>query len=63
MNKMKIDESEEDEEIDPIILERMKKFNIKPDEGEKEKVKLVVSKKDKEKEKEKEKVSIRKVVK
>ncbi len=63
MNKMKIDESEEDEEIDPIILERMKKFNIKPDDGEKEKVKLVVSKKDKDKEKDKEKVTIRKVVK
>ena len=59
MNKMKLDESDEDEEIDPIILERMKKFNIKPDTAEK--VKLVISKK--EKEKEKEKVTIKKCVK
>ena len=73
MNKMKLDESEEEEEIDPIILERMKKFNIKPDNNEKmkldnnEKVKLVISKKEKEKEKEKDntkdKISIKKCVK
>jgi transcription initiation factor TFIIIB Brf1 subunit/transcription initiation factor TFIIB len=61
MNKMKLDESEEEEEIDPIILERMKKFNIKPENNEKEKVKLVISKK--EKEKEKEKISVKKCVK
>jgi hypothetical protein len=71
MNKMKLDESEEEEEIDPIILERMKKFNIKPDNNEKmkldnnEKVKLVISKKEKEKEKDniKDKISIKKCVK
>jgi transcription initiation factor TFIIIB Brf1 subunit/transcription initiation factor TFIIB len=46
--KIKQAEEDDDEEIDPIILERMKKFNIKPENTE-TKVKLIVSTKEKEK--------------
>jgi transcription initiation factor TFIIIB Brf1 subunit/transcription initiation factor TFIIB len=51
--KMKQAEEDDEEEIDPIILERMKKFNIKLEntDNAETKVKLIVSKKEKENEK------------